>query len=205
MKIKKITYLFVLLIALFVPAVAQAAESADQILAKCAAKVNGAPSISVKFTLEYGNKRMPCNIVISKDKYHLSSNDVKVWYDGTTQWTYLIAGKQLSITEPTAEELLESNPFAILNHYSKAYSCKKLAGSGINIQLTSKSKAGSIRKAVVSINPKTYLPTKVVVTLSNGQTMSASAGSAVIGKLLPSKTFVYNEKAFPAKETADLR
>jgi len=205
MKIKNIIYLIALFVAILVPAVAHAADSADQILAKCAAKVNGAPSISVKFTLEYGNKRMPCDLLISKEKYHMSSNDMKIWYDGATQWTYLIAGKQLSITEPTAEELLESNPFAILNHYSKAYSCKKLAGNGINIQLTAKSKASSIRKAVVSINPKTYLPTKVVVTLSNGQTMSASAVSTEIGKLLPSKTFVYNEKALPAKETVDLR
>lgn len=205
MKIKRLIYLFAIVCAVFMATSASAAETADQILAKCAQKVNNTPSISIKFVLSYDNNMLPCNLVISKDKYHLSSKDMQVWYDGRTQWTYLIATQQLSITEPTPDELMESNPFAILNHYKKSYTSKKANGKGLNIELTAKSKANSIQKAVVSINPKTYLPNKVTITLSNGKTLTASAGTVTEGKLLPSKTFKYDKVPYPAKEITDLR
>lgn len=205
MKLRNIIILLSVICAFFVPARMSAAETADQILAKCAQKVNSSPSISIKFVLSFDNNKLPCDLLISKDKYHLSSNGMQVWYDGKTQWTYINDTKQLSITEPTTDELLESNPFAILNHYKKAYSCKRLSGKGLEIQLTAKSKASSIQKAVVSIDPRTYLPSKVVVTISNGKIMTAAAGTTTIGKLLPAKTFIYNKAKFPAKETIDLR
>lgn len=205
MKLQRLIYLLTIVCATFVASGAYAAETADQILAKCAQKVNNTPSISMKFVLSFDNNQLPCNLVISKEKYHLSSKDMQVWYDGVTQWTYLTATQQLSITEPTPDELMECNPFAILNHYKKAYTSKKIVGKGLNIELTAKATANSVQKAVISINPKTNLPSKVTITLSNGKTLTATAGTVLEGKLLPSKTFKYDKVPYPAKEITDLR
>lgn len=205
MKLKSfILFLFATIVVL-VPANIHAADSAEKILSKCAAKVNESPSISIKFTLTYSNQMLPCDIIISKNKYRLSSKEMQVWYDGTTQWTYITSNKQLSITEPTMDELLESNPFAIINNYAKAYTSKVLNSKDLKVELTAKSKSSSISKAVVSINAATYLPSKIEVTLSNGTTMTATAGTTTIGKLLPVSTFIYNKAKFPAEEIVDLR
>jgi len=191
--------------ALLVPVESHAVETASQIIAKCAAKVSASPSFKLKFTLRYGDRSSVCDLTLAKQKYRLSSPEMEVWYDGTTQWTYTVAQKELSITEPTADELLECNPFAILNHYDKAYACRRLSGKGIDIELVAKSAASSVRKAVVSISHSTYLPEKLTVTLSNGRTFSATVSTAVAGKALDSSYFTYDKKKFPALETVDLR
>lgn len=205
MKLKNLLFLTITALLLLFPGRAAAAESAEHILARCAKAINTAPSISLKFTLEFDKHILPCDLIMSKNKYRLSSKEMQVWYDGATQWTYLTANKQLSITEPTIDELLESNPFAIINNYSKAYTCRKLNGSEQRIELKAKSKATGIQNAIVTVNPKTNLPTKVVVTLSNGTSMTASAATTTVGKLPPSSTFIYNKDKFPAKEIVDLR
>ncbi len=194
-----------LLAALMMPAASHAVETASQIIAKCAAKVSAAPSIKFKFTLQYGDRTSPCDITVARQCYRMSSPEMDVWYDGVTQWTYASAQKELSITEPTTDELLECNPFAILNHYAKAYNCRRLPGKNIEIEMTAKSAASTVRKAVVDIDARTYLPQKLTVTLSNGRTFTATVGSAVEGKTLAPSFFTYDKAKYPAVETVDLR
>lgn len=204
----KMKQLIVLILAIAMSALglsAKGAETAASVLSKCAAKVSAAPSVEFKFVLSYGDTHTPCSILISKDKYRLSSGQMEVWYDGATQWTYATAQKELSITDPTPDELLECNPFAILNNYSKAYTCRRLSGPDHQIELVSKSKSATVRKAVMTVDPKTYLPSKLVVTLSNGRTFSAEVGTATIGKTMPSTAFKYDKAKFPASEIVDLR
>lgn len=186
---------------------AEGAESAASILTRCATKVNNAASINAKFYLTAGTERYDCQMTIAKQKYTLSTPQMHVWYDGTTQWTYATGTAELSITEPTSDELLESNPFAILNYYSKTYTCRKLASEdGMNrVELVAKSKSATVRKAVVTVNPKIDLPVKVIMTLSNGRVITATVTAISVGKAKPASTFIYNKSKFPAKEIVDLR
>ncbi|MDO4320750.1 MAG: LolA-like putative outer membrane lipoprotein chaperone [Bacteroidales bacterium] len=203
-----IKVLIILLPALFaLGPQARAAESATSLLARCAAKVNKSASIDAKFYLTIGQDRYDCHMTIAKQKFTMSTPQMHVWYDGKTQWTYAIESAELSITEPTADELLESNPFAILNHYAKAYTCRLLAAEdGMKrVELAAKSKSASVRKAVVTINPKTDLPVKVVMTLSNGRVIAATVTGITTGSAKPASTFIYNKSKFPAKEIIDLR
>lgn len=197
--------IIMLLATLALPAASHAVETASQIIAKCAARVTDAPSLKFKFTLQYGDRTSPCDITIAKQRYRMSSPEMEVWYDGSTQWTYASAQKELSITEPTADELLECNPFAILNHYSKAYNCRRLSDKELKIEMTAKSAVTTVRRAVIDIDPATYLPEKMIVTLSNGHTFTATVGSAVAGKALASSYFTYDKAKYPAVETVDLR
>ena len=182
-----------------------AIETAGQIVAKCVEAINKAPSISIKFTLSYGNNKSNCELLIEHDKYCLTSDDLKIWYDGMTQWTLNQAENEVSITEPTFEELLESNPFAIINNYSSSYSIRRLSGIKPEVEFVAKSKMANIRKAVVSFDEHTNMPTKLIVTMSNGRTFSASVLSTSKGKTLPSSTFTFNSKNYPSTNIVDLR
>lgn len=182
-----------------------AVETAEQILSRCAAKISNAPSVTIKFSLAFGDKRSNCELIIAKNKYRLSSDEIEVWYDGATQWSYSSQDKEVSITEPTDEELLESNPFTIISNYKTAYTYRRLAGDKNEIELVAKNKMSVVRKAVITIDEKTSLPSKLIVTMSNGHTFSANVTSAVEGKALPSSTFIYNKEKYPAQTTIDLR
>ena len=80
--------IMLLLAALALPAAGGAAETASQIIAKCAAKVSASPSIKFKFTLQYGERTSPCDITVARQRYRMSSPEMEVWFDGTTLWTY---------------------------------------------------------------------------------------------------------------------
>lgn len=205
MKIQRLLLIFLLL-----PLCAAAQSrgmSAVKALDKCAAKINAAPSLTAKFTLAAGTGRYACDMTLSKQRFHLKMPQMEVWFDGTTQWAYGVKSQELSVSEPTADELLESNPFAILNHYSKAYNCRMLQSEGGKtvVELVPKAAAvSSLRKAVVAIDPKTWLPSKITVTLSNGRTFTATVGSISQGKQLPQSRFTFDKKLKVA-ETIDLR
>ncbi len=54
---------------------------------------------------------------MKNDKFSLKTDDVNVFFNGKTQWTYLPSNNEVSITEPTEEELAEVNPVLILKEY----------------------------------------------------------------------------------------
>ncbi len=184
---------------------ASAASSAEQLMARCAKAVNDAPSLTVAFTLSAGRTTSSCTMKIARQRFTMQSPDMTVWYDGTTQWTYIASDRELSITEPTADELLECNPFAIVNYYSQLYNVRTVAGQANTVELTPKRAGTSIRRATVTINPDTSLPSAINATLANGHTFSVKVTSASRGSNLPASTFVYNKTTHPAVITNDLR
>lgn len=184
---------------------AHASETAGQILDRCADRIGKAHSITFRFNITAGNERSDCELIISHDRYRLSSRELEIWYDGTTQWSYSPQDSEVSITEPTEEELAEINPFAILSNYKTNYSYRLLSGNGNEIELVSKNKMSPIRKAVVFIDPKTNFPTKLIVTMTNGRAFTVNVVSVTEGKALPATVFKYNKDKYPAKTINDLR
>lgn len=206
MTLRKI--LLLLILPLSLAASAAKPESATAVLARCAARVNSARSLSARFNLTAGPNSYPCSMTLAKQKFVLDTPQMKVWYDGATQWVYDTSAQRLSITEPTADELLETNPFAILNHYSRSYTCRLLKSSpGTRaVELTPKTPAtASVRSAVVTVSDKTDLPSRIVVTLTDGSTLSASLVKAEMGKAMPASAFVYDKAKYKATEIIDLR
>lgn len=201
---KSIRYIAITLLSLFCFSGAFAAETAEQALSKCLSKLN-AGAVDINFILTNQGEKHNCSVTISRKCYRLSAPGVEVWFDGTTQWSYLTKNRELNITEPTSAEIMESNPFAIISDYKSSFKAKRLADAGMVIELSAKSGASNIRKAVLTLNPKTYLPTKVIVTLSSGQTMSAVVTSATTKAAPPASTFKYNKAKYPASEIVDLR
>lgn len=190
---------------LFAAISANAVETAAQLIARCAAAVNDAPSIEARVTVSSGGNSTDISMTIARQKFAMDTPAMRLWYDGTTQWTYTTDSHELSITEPTVDELLECNPFAILNYYSRAYTVRRLEEDGLQLELAAKSRSASIRKAVVTVDPATNFPSKIVITLSNGRTMVATVKSITRGKTLRPSVFVWDKTKYPAATTTDLR
>lgn len=199
---KRILTLILIALAAFT---ASAATSAEQLMARCAKAVNDAPSLSFNFTLSIGQSTSTCTMTVARQRFVMQSPDMTVWYNGSTQWTYIASDRELSITEPTADELLECNPFAIVNYYSQLYNVRSIEGKANTVELTPKRAGTSIRRATVTINPDTSLPAAINATLANGHTFSVKVTSATRGANLTASTFIYNKTTHPAVITNDLR
>ena len=63
------------------------------------------------------------------NKFKLVVPGVETYFDGTTQWVYMSDAKEVTISNPTAEELREINPTALLASYKKGYKIEFDAGN----------------------------------------------------------------------------
>lgn len=206
MNSKTIISFAIILLSALSPVVA--AENADVLLEKVAKNVSSAPSISADYTLSMpGQGSTSGNLLLSGQRFAMTSADVAMWYDGTTLWSLVKADAEVNVSEPTADELLTVNPFIIINAFRKSYSAAMVSASGSikKIRLTAKSKNADIRTALVSVNTATDLPTQVTLTMASGQALTIRITGAAIGKAQPISMFRFQSKKHPGVAVNDLR
>jgi outer membrane lipoprotein-sorting protein len=126
MRLILLSFLCILLFTL--NATGQNDQEAIKILDKFSANALGAPSVSMKFQLittdltENSNDTLTGSIVICKDKYYLDLTDNIVWFNGETNWSYLIAEKEVTITKADRKDnSFQNRPSAIFSMYKNGY------------------------------------------------------------------------------------
>lgn len=186
----------------------KAEENATAIMQRCADKFKAAPSVTAEFAIADAARPFSGTLTMSRSSFTLKSPSLSLWYDGKTQWAYITDNKEVNITEPTPDELLESNPFSVIMSFNRLYDCRKLKstpGADI-IELTPKTGApAAIRLTKITISKSTGWPTALFLSLLSGQAISVSIKSVKVGGKLPPETFRFNKKAYPAAEVIDLR
>jgi len=99
--------------------------------------------------------------IMRANKFSLDMDETKVWFDGKTQWLFQKSENEVSITEPTVDELAQINPMAILASF-KAKSWIRFAKSKNTttdlIELIPKNKNQDFVKVEVQISKKTKAP-----------------------------------------------
>lgn len=195
------------MLALTAPVLIWGADNASKTLESAAARFRNAKSIKATYTLHAGNNATNGTVTFAGDKFAMSSPNLSTWYDGTTQWTYTPAQQEVSVSEPTAEELQQINPFIIINKFRNFYTAKTLKSTAQlkKIQLTAKQKNADIRTAVVTLNASTLMPVEIAITMPDGRSATIKISNLTIGETLPISTFRFNAKQHPKVQIVDLR
>lgn len=169
--------------------------------------MESAPSLTINMTLINDGSAVPGNLTMSGDKFRFTTDEMTMYYDGTTQWTLDTGAGEVSITTPTAEELIETNPLAFMRNYSSRYNVRIVSSSSDKyiVRMTSKTKSTYVRTADVTINASTMMPVSVSAALSTGQNLKINISSTSQGKTLPAATFRFDKKRHPNIEVIDLR
>ena len=202
---KYITSILILLSGFFTTAAA--AESAASVLEKATAKINAAQSVTADYIISSGSASEKGRLILSSGRFSLSSKSLNTWYDGITLWTYSPSLKEVNITNPTADELMEINPFAIINNYSTYYTPALLSSSKTEYKLamTPKKKGSAISKAILTVNAASYYPENITLTMPDNSTVNIKIESITSGKAIPANAFKFDRKAAPDAEIIDLR
>ncbi len=188
--------------------VTAATPSASSVINTAAANLKKSPSVTIKFTLAQGGQKSQGNLVVAGKKFVASINGGgTTWYDGTTQWTYNPSTEEMNISSPTDEELSAINPFMVVTNLQKTYRTRMLKASAgqYAVEFTPISRGSDIKKMVLNVNSKSYAPSKVVITMSNGQVATISINSITPGKSLGTSTFQPNKKKYSNADWIDLR
>lgn len=110
------------------PAMGQNDLQAIKILDSFSSNASKAPSVSMVFRMitadltENRSDTVNGSIILSKDKYKLNLDDNLVWYNGETNWNYLAAEKEVTITRPDKKDnSFQNRPSLIFTMYKSGY------------------------------------------------------------------------------------
>lgn len=167
-----------------------------------------AGTLSASYTMTSDGHKSSGEMILSGDRFRLTSPQMTIWYDGKTQWTYIHDIREVNITKPTPEELAETNPFVIISMFRNNYSARliKSAPGSYRIDFTPRNDANpTVRRAIVTVSSSTFMPTDIAITIDGDQTIAVHINSLVQGKNYPLSMFVFNKKSYPKAEIVDLR
>lgn len=196
---------------------AQKAETAAQILEKCAAKFENSKGIEATFIMKELNQsnqivnEMQGNLKNRKEKFFVSTSLFTTWFDGKTQWSYLVDNSEVNMTHPTTEEIEQSNPVSLLRLYKKGFKANLISTvvrnnlSIAEIELLPIDRRSPWRRVLLCINKKSYLPSLIVLESSKGDKTEIHFNAINEHANYPDSDFVFRLNNYPDVELIDLR
>ena len=181
------------------------AESAKSILDKAAATVSNPNGVQAKFEMhskQFGDTSG--NISIKGIKFHASTPQAIIWFDGKTQWTYMKQNDEVNVSNPSEAELQAINPYNFINIYKKGFklSAKKVNNS-YEVHLKATDNKRNIQEMYIIVDQNSYRPTHIKMQ-QNGK-WSVLIISGLKATNLSDGLFQFNAKDFPQAEIIDLR
>lgn len=150
-------------------------------------------------------------ICIQGKKLYVSTPEIITWFDGETQWSYVIENEEVNISTPTAEEQQTMNPYYFLNLYNDGYKFKieetTLRGKDCyEITLTAKAKDKTPHDIILNIDMTDFSPMCIRTRMKKKNKWTRiSIYNYEGGKSFPSYFFEFNQDNYPDVEIIDLR
>ena len=196
---------YLAMIALLLVCAGAQAESAKRILDKAAASVSNPGGVKAHFQMiskQFGSTNG--EIFIKGTKFHATTPDATIWFDGKTQYTYMKGNDEVNISSPTEAQLQAINPYNFINIYKKGYKLSsKQVYNAYEVHLVATDKNRKIQEMYIIVDSKSYHPTHV--KMKQKDKWSTILISQLKTTTLDDGIFVFNSKDFPTAEIIDLR
>ena len=193
------------MIALLLMCAGVQAENAKRILDKAAATVSNPGGVKAHFQMiskQFGST--DGDIAIKGKKFHATTPDATIWFDGKTQWTYMKGNDEVNISNPTEAQLQAINPYNFINIYKNGYKLtSKEVDNSYEVHLVSTDNKRRIQEMYIIVDKTSYHPTHV--KMKQKDKWSTFVISQLKATTLNDGIFVFNSKDFPSAEIIDLR
>ena len=215
-------YIFSVLIALLsLPVIAQQQQSQAKVIldktAEAFRKAGGvkAGGVRADFTLKALNDgrlegRENGVIQLKGEKFMLKTSETTTWFDGKTQWSYMVRNDEVNVSTPTQEELQQINPYTFLYMYQKGFSyklgtVKTFQGKAVwEVVLTANDKKQELESITLYVTKNAYEP--VCIQQRGQKTRNEITVTAYqTGLDYADDVFTFDRKAYPTAEVIDLR
>ena len=121
---KQIKYLLLLVAMVMANSVfAQNANQAKACMDKAAANISNLGGFTARFELSRPGAvgRTAGNISVKGVKFVATTPQTTVWFNGTTQWSYMKSTDEVNVSTPTEAQRLSMNPYALMTLYRQGY------------------------------------------------------------------------------------
>ena len=192
------------------PILAQQPDAKD-ILDRTAEAFRKAGGVKATFTVRTSEGSSTGAICLKGEKFRLEADGVITWFDGRTQWSYLVSSDEVNISEPTPEELQSINPYALLSLYKHGYKLKLgKSDSARNkslyeVVMTATDRKQDLLCIILYVDKDTFRPSRISMAQRGGDIAVVTINSYQTGQNYPDSFFVFDKKAYPTAEEVDLR
>lgn len=168
--------------------------------------------VEIHFRISEDGIRIGGKLLMEGNKYMFDTDEMKVWFDGTTQYTLQTEGdySELYISHPTIEDQQSINPYLLLKHCTHNYTPsdggeKNEDGHLVHkVILTAKDSQHDLTTIDVYIRATGELAA-LRLNFRDERIYKTEVRSMRNGLTFPNTTFTYQEKAYPATEVIDMR
>ena len=180
------------------------AQTATNVLDKAATTITMKEGVKADFKMSGSMGSTSGTIVIKGKKFHATTPQASVWFDGKTQWTYMKDNDEVNISNPNESQLQAINPYNFINLYKKGYKATlNSSGNSHVVHLTASSADRKIKELFITVDKKTYQPTQV--KLLQGKKWTIFDITNLKKQATADAEFRFNAKDFPHAEIIDLR
>ena len=180
------------------------AQTAKSVLDKAAAHITVKDGVKANFKMQGGIGNTSGTILIKGKKFHATTPQAIVWFDGKTMWTYMKKNEEVNVSNPTEAQLQAINPYNFINLYKNGYnSTLNNTGNSYVVHLTTTAKDRKIKELFVTIDKQSYRPTQV--KLLQGKSWTIFDITDLSKSKVADSQFRFNAKDFPKAEVIDLR
>jgi outer membrane lipoprotein-sorting protein len=153
-----------------------------------------------------GNENVEGNFILNGKKFYLTLGTMEVWYNGVTQWAYSADNNEVSIIEPTAEELAQINPLLIIKNLNKKFIVQTTQKTEKNLHFvcTPKDKTFDVTKVEITANNATKQITSLTLFSANGD-ITIDLKIYKTEKSIPETTFQFDKSKYKNVIINDLR
>ena len=211
-------YIFSVLIALLsLPVIAQQQSQAKVILDKTAEVFRKAGGVKADFIVKAVTNGLVegaenGTIQLKGEKFVLKTSDIITWFDGKTQWSYMVRNDEVNVSTPTQEELQQINPYTFLYMYQKGFSyklgtVKTFQGKAVwEVVLTANDKKQELESITLYVTKNAYEPVCIQLQQRGQKTRNEITVTAYqTGLDYADDVFTFDRKAYPTAEVIDLR
>jgi len=180
------------------------AQTAKSVLDKAAATITAPQGVKANFKMKATNGSTSGTIAIKGKKFHASTPQATVWFDGKTQWTYMKNSDEVNVSNPTEAQLQAINPYNFIHLYKRGYAyTMNKSGKDYVIHLKANSSERKIKELFVIVDKQSYQP-KQVKMLQRKKWTTFDISDIRKQKIADSQ-FRFNSKDYPQTEIIDLR
>lgn len=172
-------------------------------------------AIKANFTLTVSDKnnetvqKQQGKFIIKNDRFVFDTDEVKVVFDGKDQWSYMASTNEVSITEPTEDEINQVNPLAVISSYRKnsiiIFSRTEQSAQNDIIVMIPTIPGAEYKTIDIQINKTSANPSYIKLAGNNNYTVEIKFSNFRKGVSVNDKTFTFDSSEYPDIFENDLR
>lgn len=148
-------------------------------------------------------------MLLSGKRLKLTTPQLITWYDGKTQWNYIVNANEVDVSNPTKKEMTTLNPYSFLNVYKRGYRASMRETSlrdqpTYEVHLVARFKNMDAQEIYIDIRQEDYIPLCVRIR-QNDEWTRIALNDIKINQNFQDSEFVFNKEDYPSALFVDLR